>query len=225
VAETNIAQTIQRILAFEPKFLISKSDIPSGSLSSQVPHPPAKLTAPSRAVSAPRGTNPSPAASGDGNPVEQKVLDALSELAALHVHTPPRELVGLMAGYRNLTSKAIARAFATLREQEFISGSHDGRISLTASGEARARRVDSPGTADEMRNRIITVLGTPVDRILAKLVEVYPRGIDRTELANSVGYTNLTSKAFAQSMSRLRDMGFMDTDGPGNVKASAVLFP
>jgi hypothetical protein len=167
--------------------------------------------------------NPSPVSSGDG-PLSQRMLDALVELDAIGVRNPPREFVAAMLGYGNVTSKAIAGTFASLRGDGHIDVPGDGRVYLTSSGRAAAAPSRGVMTTDDLRSRVVAVLGAPVDKILNVLLAAYPNTIERADLAQRVGYTNVTSKAFASAMSRLRDMGFIEA-GSGAVKAADVFFP
>jgi hypothetical protein len=156
--------------------------------------------------------------------VESRVIKALAELHAMGVTTPTRELLATMAGYSNIKSAGFAKAVAGLKEGALLTIPADGRLQLTAAGLAEAPEVTKPSSADEMRMRIVAVLGTPTDKILARLCDAYPDAIDRPTLAAAVGYSNIKSAGFATAISKLRDMNFV-TANDGEVRASPTLFP
>lgn len=166
------------------------------------------------------------AAEGNGNlaPVSQRILDALAELRAMRSANPPRELVALMAGYTNLTSKAFVNAIGALRSSGYIEYPEQGRVMLTRAGEAHAQAPGEITTPAQMQTRVVKLLGGVSGRILAPLIEAYPRAVAREDVASAAGYTNLTSKAFVNALGRLRTLGFVEYPAQGQVKAAPVLF-
>lgn len=193
----------------------------------QAKGPPASPTdapAPARPPPTPREAPTLPAPRSNTSSVQQRVLDALGELDAIGVTTPPREFVAMLAGYSNVTSKGFREAIAELRNEGAITIPADGRLSIGEPGRARAAPVAAPMTGGELRAKLIAILGSPVDRILVALTEAYPAAVPRTDLAAAVGYTNVTSKGFREAIARLRDMGFIEA-GDGEIRAASTLFP
>lgn len=192
--------------------------------------PPPITTPPARAKPARRQAEPetSTAPATVRPPVSgattQKVLDALAELESLGVATPPREFVTMLAGYSNVKSSGIANAFSILRGDGRIQVLGDGRMCLTDSGRAEAVRAGAPLSGDDMRRRIVAMLGSPVDKVLDVLVEAYPEAVDRATLAMRTGYSNVKSSGFAKAMVRLRSLGFMEVAN-GEARAAESLFP
>jgi hypothetical protein len=164
-------------------------------------------------------------ASDRNQQVDRRVLGALAELEALGTSAPTRELVGAMAGFGNITSKGFRQAVAFLIGEGSIEMPRDGRLALTDAGRAIAPRAARPGTVADMRNRIVSVLGAPADRILDELIRIYPQSIERQALGDLTGFGNITSKGFRQSVARLIDMGFAANHEAGKVKATEALFP
>lgn len=214
---TPIAVATQRMRPAAPVPAAARAPAPPAPKPAAPPVGPAdeSAKAPPASVAGGAGTS--------AGPVEQKVLNALAELESIGVRSPQREFVAMMAGYSNITSKSVAQAFSALRSDGAIIPK-EGRLELSDAGRARAEPIDTPSSPEQMRQRIIGILGPPVDRILGELVAVYPDALGRQALAERAGYTNVTSKAFAQAMSRLRDMGFIDA-GRGDVRAADSLFP
>jgi hypothetical protein len=159
-----------------------------------------------------------------GGPL-QRVLDALAELEAIGVDEPERVQVAFLAGYTNLGSKGFKNAMGAAHTDGLLHYPSPGRVALTDSGRARARTPSRPTTNLELHDRIMRMLGGPYGRVLLPLIESYPRSIDREQLGEIAGYTNLGSKGFKNAMGRLRSLGFIDYPAPGKVAALPVLFP
>lgn len=156
----------------------------SGSPPSQVHRPPAKLTAPTRAVSAPRGTNPSPAASGDGsltNP-QRQLLKALAWWAAMGHDNPSRPQVAAIAGWK-VTAGHLRNVVGSLNAAG-LTVSQNGHIALTETGIAAAPEPDMGLTlVDGLRG----VLSNPQKQLFEVLIE-RRSAMARADLATSVGW-------------------------------------
>lgn len=167
-----------------------------------------------------------------GEPIEprsidgpsQRILDALAELEAIGAADPPRELVCFLAGYTNLTSKGFSNAVSSLRTAGHITYTGDGRVQLATSGRGLARATDVPSSPAELQARLLARLGGAAARVLSPLIEAYPASLTKTELLERSGYGNATSKGFANNVSRLRTLGFIEYPTKGEVRAAPVLF-
>lgn len=182
--------------------------------------PPIRAAAPVQ--SRPRAPIAPPA---DGiTPKGQQILDALAELKTLGAAAPRRNLVALMAGYTNLTSKGFVNAMSALSSSGYITYPSTGQVQLTEAGDMVATAVDAPRDASEVQARVIQILGGKTAEILKPIIAAYPEAIERPTVAGIAGYTNLTSKGFVNAMSRLSSLGFVTYPSTGLVKASPVLF-
>lgn len=157
-------------------------------------------------------------------PVQHRLLDALAELEVLGATAPERVQVAFLAGYSNLTSKGFANALGALHTDALVAYPATGRIALTEMGRMAARYPEAARTTAEVQRRVLDLLGGVHARVLEPLIGAYPRPLHRLALASQAGYTNLTSKGFANALGRLRSLGFIDYPGTGQVVASPVLF-
>jgi uncharacterized protein len=185
---------------------------------------PVPKVTPSSPVPQARGQQP-PRASDGGLPgVQQKILNALAELEQLGAAQPDRELVALLAGYTNLTSKGFSNGMGALRSGGYIDYPTQGTIALTESGRAAAVPPPTPRSSAEIQQRVISLLGGASARILQPLIEAYPKSLPREHVAAAAGYGNLTSKGFSNAVGRLRSLGFIDYPDRGTIVANPVLF-
>lgn len=188
------------------------------ALATPAPSERPRATAPSRQHSA---ADPAPRRAGT---VDQRILDALAELDAIGAKAPDRELVALLAGYKNVTSKGFSNALGSLRSDGKVDYPNSGQVALTAEGRTAATPSPAPLTSADLQRRILAILGGQCGRVLQPLIKAYPGTVDRGELAGAAGYTNVTSKGFSNTIGRLRTLGFIDYPGSGRVVALPVLF-
>lgn len=155
---------------------------------------------------------------------QQRILDGLAELEVLGVPEPERVQVAFLAGYSNLNSKGFANALGAARSNDLVAYRSQGRLALTDAGRALARMPAKPLTGEELRARILTMLGGVHARVLNPLIEAYPIAMERNDLAAAAGYSNVNSKGFANAIGRLRSLGFINYPSTGRVIALPVLF-
>jgi tRNA A37 N6-isopentenylltransferase MiaA len=174
----------------------------------------------------PPSRHPHTPASGNGSVkgAEKRILNALAELEALGVKEPERVQVAFFAGYTHLNSKGLVNALGALRSTGFIDYPTQGRVVMTDTGQAHAKAVDVPRTPDEMRERVVRMLGGASARILEPLIDAYPRSMAREDVAAAAHYGHLNSKGFVNALGRLRSLGFIDYPSQGQVAAQPVLF-
>ena len=171
-----------------------------------------------------RNDRPAPAARGDGS-LEQRILNAMAELLALGVPHPSREIVAMMVGYQNPKSGGYTAALGVLTGSGKVSIPGSGNLALTETGLASAVADATPLSTDAMQRRIVAILGTPADKILAHLIEIYPNPIDRADLAAQVGCQNPKSGGFTAAIGKLSTLGFIGIPAAGQVSAKEILFP
>jgi len=166
----------------------------------------------------------SPSSNGHVSGAEQRILNALAELAALGVAEPERVQVAFFAGYTHLNSKGLVNALGALRSSGYIDYPTQGRVTMTPEGQQHAEPVEAPRSADEIRQRVVQMLGGASARILDPLIEAYPNAMSREDLAAAAQYGHVNSKGFVNALGRLRSLGFIDYPQQGQVAAQPVLF-
>lgn len=174
--------------------------------------------------SAPRRSFDPPPSNGTVKGAEQRILNALAELEALGVSEPERVQVAFFAGYTHLNSKGLVNALGALRSNGYIDYPTQGRVTMTAEGQAHARTSKAPLSAEELRDRVVRMLGGASARILEPLIGAYPKPMAREDLAAAANYGHLNSKGFVNALGRLRSLGFIDYPQQGQVAAQPVLF-
>ncbi|UFX42163.1 DUF87 domain-containing protein [Bradyrhizobium sp. 41S5] len=183
--------------------------------------------APPRAPVRPAAPPPSPAASGDGpiGGVQQKILNSVAEMQRLCRLAPPRQLVALVAGYKNVKSTGFAKALSGLSADGLVSYPDTGTVALTEKGLSAARPRPAAMTTEEVQAQVIAILGETAGKILGHLITVYPGVMERAALAEWSGYQNVKSTGFAKALSRLSSLGFVSYPSTGTAKAGEILFP
>ena len=162
---------------------------------------------------------------GSESPLDQRILDALARLSAIKVDPAARSILAAMVGYSNFKSGTFASAVARTIADGLVMTPRPGYVSLTSGGAARANHPSARLTTDEIQRAVVDILGSPADKILAKLIEVYPNAITRADLGAAAGYSNYKSGTFASAAAKLIDMGFALVPFVGSVRATEVLFP
>lgn len=175
-----------------------------------------------RTIGAPKGLAAAPDGAICGLD-DAGILQQLARLRALGVERSSREIVAALCGFGNIKSARIAKAFADLNAAGLIAAS-GGDVALTSDGVQAAPKISTPLSAEAMREAVVSVVGAPADSILRDLTSVYPRAMDRAEVARRAGYSNIKSAAFAGAVAKLVRMGFVSARG-GELAAEAVLFP
>lgn len=157
--------------------------------------------------------------------VRQSILDALAELEAIGVQSPPRVQVAFMAGYSNTRSTGFAKAVSSLSADSLIAYPDSKRMKFTDSGRRQAKRVDEPPTTETLHKRVCDLLGGVRADLLGVLIREYPNAVARDDLAIRCKYTNVRSTGFAKSLSSLSGLGFVDYPDSQSAIASEILFP
>jgi len=156
---------------------------------------------------------------------EQRILDGLRELEVMGVESASRVLCAFMANYSHLNSKGFVNAIGALRSAGLVEYPGSSSVRLTSAGREKAAPKATPATTRDIQDRIVSLLGGASGRILAPLIEVYPRALVREHVAAKAGYRHLNSKGFVNAIGRLRTLGFVDYPSRGEVRATDLLFP
>lgn len=153
---------------------------------------------------------------------QQSILDALAWLESVGVKAARRTQVAFLAG-ASPKSSAFVNNLGALRARTLIGYPSDGNVSLTNIGSQVAHLVDRPLTSDELHDAIYQKLPIPQCKILRAVIDVYPKALDREELA-SRSLASPTSSTYVNNLGALRSLGFIDYPDRGHVAAQPVLF-
>lgn len=160
----------------------------------------------------------------DLSKVGLRILDAMAELEALGIGKAPRVQIAMFSGYTNIMSKGFANSISQLRTAGYIDYPDAGTASLTMEGRVFANLAIKPRTTQELQGRVMQMLGGSARRILEPLIRNYPDAMTKEELMEQAGYSNMMSKGFANTVSRLRTLKLIDYPERGYVVALPVLF-
>lgn len=151
---------------------------------------------------------------------KQKILDAIAFLIELGQDNPRREAVALVSGFA--MSGTFKTYLSALKTSGYITYPSDGRLALTELGRATAKDSIHRLNEDSLREIVYVRVGASKTRILKRLVAMYPRSIDREQLAQDTGFE--MSGTFKTYLSSLRTMGLIDYPTSGTVAATSALF-
>lgn len=170
-----------------------------------------------RMVKAPTGTAPE----GIGTS-HRKILDALAWLESVGLIDPDRKQVGYLAGY-TASGGTFQKYVSTMATADLITYPRKGTVALTDAGRALAAKPEAPLTDAALQQAFYDRLPTPLAKILAHLVHLYPAGIAREPLGEATGY-EASGGTFQKYISTLSSLGLVDYPERGYVAASASLF-
>jgi hypothetical protein len=158
---------------------------------------------------------------GVGGP-GQKILDALAWWESVGVAEPSVEQCGMVAGY-----SPHGGSFGTYLSRLSTGGMvvrQSGRVSLTAEGQAAARRPDSTPDLSALHERIRAVLDGPGTKIVDAVIAGGRDGVQSVaDVAAATGYS-AEGGSFGTYLSRLSTLGLIRR-GKGEVRPAEVLFP
>lgn len=157
-------------------------------------------------------------------PVAQRIIDHIAELNALGIEKPDRLQVAVLSGYSNVKSSGYEKAIGALRTRGLIDYPDSSSVILTSEGLTFANQPGSPLSSQDLQGRLMRLVQPKASEILTVLIEKYPDAINRQELAEAVGYTNLKSSGFEKAIGRLRTMGLLDYPSTSTAVASSLLF-
>lgn len=210
--------------------------VPEPLVDAPPPLPPvaAKPTTPERR---PRALPQGASAPGDSTPrvngavtaeglsrPQQRILDALAELAALGVREASRIQVVFLSGYGHPNSKGFVNSIGALSSAGYVTYPRSGTVALTETGASVANHAGTPLTSADLQRRALELLGNAHGRILQPLIDAYPAEISRQDLCAAAGYGHMNSKGFVNAIGRLRTLGFIDYPSSGQVAALPTLF-
>lgn len=179
---------------------------------------------------APRRTSPPPAAAPSSTPPErtdvsgpqQRILDAVATYLSFGDPAPSKVAVAVLAGYKP-GSGHVNNVFGSLSSAGLIAYPAPSTVALTEEGRrhAHARAIHN---LEDLHRAWMGLLNGPQQRVLAPLLEAFPKGIPTDELAEAAGYAAGTGH-FNNIRGRLSTLGAIEYPQPRWVRASALLFP
>lgn len=212
-AEIPVAPVLDEIIADAGKLAPPPAPLARTSVAQRVPLPP-------RAPRAEQNGNVSEGLT----PVAQRIIDHIAELNALGIEKPDRLQVAVLSGYSNVKSSGYEKAIGALRTRGLIDYPDSSSVILTSEGLTFANQPGSPLSSQDLQGRLMRLVQPKASEILTVLIEKYPDAINRQELAEAVGYTNLKSSGFEKAIGRLRTMGLLDYPSTSTAVASSLLF-
>lgn len=184
----------------------------------RVPQPRA---APAPVPAAPRRDGPT----AEGlSPPQQRMLDALASFEALGVRDMGRGAVAVMSS-QSPKSSAFDKHLRVLKNGlGMIVYPQSGHVALTDAGRAVANAPTIPTTLASLHGAWLSKLLAPQGRMITALVEIYPGGMSREDLAETTGQSPKSS-AFDKHIRTLRSFGIAWYPEQGHVAATELLFP
>lgn len=144
---------------------------------------------------------------------EQKVLT----VCAQYPDGATREQITILSGYKRSTRDAYIQR---LREKGYVDGG--AVVVATQAGiEALGSDFEPLPTGDALRLYWLARLPEGEQAILENLINVWPEATSRESLEETTGYKRSTRDAYIQ---RLKTRRLVEITGPGEVKASDILF-
>ena len=141
------------------------------------------------------------------------MLASLAWWAAVGQARPSRAMVCAIAGWR-VTSGHVKNVAGALRTKGLIGYPSDGRVELTAAGEAVAEAPDDLGRSipDYVRETLSGPQAQVFDELLRR-----PAGLDRGALCEAIGW-NSTSGHVKNVLGSMRSMEIVEYPTQGSVK-------
>lgn len=153
---------------------------------------------------------------------EQRILDAIALSESIGVQEPEQTAVAFLAGY-TYGGGGFNNPRGALKTKGLVEY-RGSRIALTEEGRASANVPETPLTGEMLRDKVLSILPGPEQKLLRPLFSAYPEAMSNEDLANASGYTN-GSGGFNNPKGRLRTLGLIDYPSSGQSRAKDFLFP
>jgi hypothetical protein len=160
---------------------------------------------------------------GSLSPAMSRVLNA-ARFAAERLGLVPvsRLQLALLAGYTE--NGHFNNMLGEMRTSGLLDYPQPGTIELTNDG-VKSTEADGArfGTRRELHAYWISKVSPAKSKLLRVAIEIYPKAIDRADLASATGYTE--NGHFNNMLGEFRSMGLLTYPQPGQVRAADELFP
>ncbi len=136
------------------------------------------------------------------------ILDAISWWESMGTKRPSRAQVAAVAGYA-VGGGSFARYVSELKKLGLVTLSDPGTIEITPAGEEMAAMADTPGSIEELQQRVLGILDAGPMKLLRTLLTHGGKEMGRTQLGELAGY-EASGGSFARYMSTLRSLGLIE---------------
>nr|WP_249808956.1 DUF87 domain-containing protein [Bradyrhizobium sp. 174] len=185
--------------------------------------PPHAAPAP-RPAPAPSGRAPAPGASGDGT-LSPALQNALNAVAWWHKigHDPVERARAAVVARLSPKASTFGVYLAELAKRGLVQSPEPGKVSLTDAGH-RLAIVPRAGTAAELREMALSLLGPQEQKVFDVVYGAHPRSIARKAVAERMGLSP-TASTTGVYLAAVTAYGVIENAGPGEVRAAQWLFP
>lgn len=154
---------------------------------------------------------------------QQKILDAIAWFNSADIQSPTRNQVAFLSD-QSPSSSGYANNLSGLKTKGLIDYTKPGEISLTEIGSYTARTPIGALTTEDLHQKIQAKLSRPQWAILSVLINASSGyALSKEDLAAQSGQS-ISSSGYANNLSSLRSLGFIDYPTPGMVLARPILF-
>lgn len=175
-----------------------------------------------RPAAAPSGR--APAASGDGS-LSPALRNALNAVAWWHKigHDPVERARAAVVARLSPKASTFGVYLAELAKRGLVQSPEPGKVSLTDAGH-RLAVVPRAGTAAELREMALSLLGPQEQKVFDVVYGAHPRSIARKAVAERMGLSPSASTTGVY-LAAVAAYGVIENAGPGEVRAAQWLFP
>lgn len=167
---------------------------------------------------------PAPAAAGDGT-LSPALQNALNAVAWWHKigHDPVERARAAVVARLSPKASTFGVYLAELAKRELVQSPAPGKVSLTDTGR-RLAVVPRAGTAAEIREMAMSLLGPQEQKAFDVVYGAHPRSIARKSVAERMGLSP-TASTTGVYLAAIAGYGIIENAGPGEVRAAGWLFP
>lgn len=153
---------------------------------------------------------------------QQAIINALAGLETVRIKPAKKTLVALFSRV-SPSSGSFQNNLGRLRSLGLIDYPGPGLVVLTDAGRGAASPTISRPSTEGLHAIVADLLPAPQWRILEILLAIYPKAIEKSELAPRAG-ASATSGSFQNNLGRLRSLGLIDYPAQGRAIAESLLF-
>lgn len=160
---------------------------------------------------------------GELRPAHARILSAIHVLTSLIGTHPDRTQVALVAK-QSPNSGNYQNYLGRLRSLGMIDYPQPGLLAITSRGRDNLDpSIEVPATSAEIQAYVRGLVKEVRWKILKPLIDVYPRSLDRAELAELAG-VSANSGNYQNYLGNMRSLGLLGYPSKGTVAASSMLF-
>lgn len=218
-----IEATVCRLEKMHPGLLSALAEVAKAVNRLKVPSKTGPMFAPP-AIARPAAPPPAKESPGpfDLTPARQRILNALAWLEGIGIMQADRAQLAFLAD-QSPTSSGYKNNLGALRSATLIQYLADGRVLLTETGRAGADPGKAPSTSAELHQQVLGKLPPARQRIFQAVIEAYPSGLTRADLAQQAGQSP-TSSGYKNNLGALRSLGIITYPDKDIVQAASIMF-